>query len=125
DLAVAALTCGALVEEQLHLGGALLRPGRGAVLGVDLEGEPVGVAGGDAGHLYGARGAAGELDGEGGVVVVLDGVVLVADLGVAVSGDDADGLGPFGDDGAETAAVDGGDRPAEELGEVGEVAADV
>ena len=88
DLAVAVLVAGAVVEEQLDLGrAALVEPG-GAVLAEHLEDQAVGVPGGDPGDLE-AAGAVLELGGEGGVVVVLDGLVGVADRGVVVAHDGA------------------------------------
>ncbi len=80
--------------------------------------------GGDAGDLYDAD-ALLETGTEAGVVVVLDRLVGVADRGFAVPHDCAEWHRPLGDCCRESAAVDLLYIPAEELDEVGNVAADV
>ena len=62
---------------------------------------------------------------EGRVVVVLHRLAFVADVGAAVARHRAEGERSLGDDGRESAAADGGDVAAEELHEIGDVAAEV
>ena len=88
DLPVAVLGGRAVVEEQLDLGRAALVEAGGAVLAEHLEDQAVGVPGGDPGDLETA-GAVREFGRERRVVVVVDGLVLVADLGVIVAHDGA------------------------------------
>ena len=80
--------------------------------------------GGDPGHLDGTR-AVLERRREGGVVVVGDGFEDVADLGVVVAHHGTQRQRPLVDHGAELAAADRSHVAAEELGDVGHVAADV
>ena len=66
-----------------------------------------------------------EFDGEDRVVVVADGLVLVAYRGVNVSADVAERLRPLGDDGCQPPGADRLRRTADELRDIGHVAADV
>lgn len=124
DLAVAVLVAGAIVEEELDFGGPALVELRGTVLAEHFEIEAVGVAGGNPGDFE-ATGAAFERCIEGGVVVVVYGLKGVADRRVIVAHDGAEGHGALVDDCAQAPAADGRDVPAQELGDVGEVASDV
>ena len=110
------------VEPDLTV-AVLVEPG-GAVLAEHLEVQPVGVAGGDPGDLQRAR-AIRETGVVGGVVVVGDGLVGVADLGVVVPHDGTQRQRPLGDRRAQGAAGDLLDRAGQELAHVGQVAADV
>src|SRR5699024_6196715 len=86
--------------------------------------EAVRVAGGDARDLEDS-GAGGEIDAEARVVVVADGLELVADLGVVVSDNVTERQWAGGDRGVETSARDLLDGAGEEFDGVGQVAADI
>ena len=109
-----------------ELAGAAQVERRRAVLGEELEAERVRQAEGDPGGGQGAGGARGERRGERDDVLVLDRLADVAESRPRACPTAApSGSGALGDDGREHGTADGLDRPAEELGEVDEVAADV
>ena len=82
------------------------------------------MAGGDAGDLHNTD-AALEPGAEAGVVVVLDCLVGVAHLDLPMADDRAEWYRPLRDGGRESAAAHLLHVPAEELHEVGDMAADV
>ena len=83
------------------------------------------MAGGDPGDVEIAGGAIGEANREARPVVVLDGLEGVADCHLGVADDMAEGQRPLRDHGGQLRAGDLGDWAAEELGGVGEVAAEI
>ena len=124
DPPVAPLGRRPLGEHQLELGGPLLLPRRGTPVTEDLEGQPVRVAGGDPGDLHHPHPVV-ERGAEAGVVVVLHRLVGVADRGPAVTGHRSERSRPLRDGGGEASAAHLADVAAEELGQVGGVAAHV
>jgi hypothetical protein len=96
-----------------------------AALAEHLELQRVGVAERDARDGEVAGRAVGEARGEAGPVVVPDGLALVADLDVGVPHDGIQRHRPRGDGGRQRRAGDRLDRAEHELGDVGEVAAQV
>ena len=96
-----------------------------AALAEHLELQGVGVAERDARDAQVAGRAVREAHGEAGPVVVLDRLALVADLDVGVPDDGAERHRPLADHGGQRRAGHRLDRAEQELGGVGEVAAQV
>ena len=125
DLVVAVEAVVAQLADDGELCRAVHVPLGGSGLGEEVEGEGVGVAGGDPGDRERADGARGEVRRERGYVVVLDRLLDIGELGPRVA------VGRAGCEvallhlGREGGAADLRHRAADELGEVDEVAADV
>jgi hypothetical protein len=108
----------------MELCRTLLLPLCSAFVTEDLERETIRVAGSDAGDLHDAD-AALQSGAEAGVVVVLHWLIGVADRGLAMADDGAKWYRAFRDCGCKSAAAHLLYVTAEELDQVGDVAADV
>src|SRR6185312_14813684 len=91
----------------------------------ELEAQRVGMPHRDAGGGEGRRRARGEGGGEGDEILVLDRFADVAELGRRVSYGRSERQRALSGGRREGRAAHGRDRPAQELGEIDEVAADV